>query len=101
MDSNPNLNVTRDIHSHPSGGKYSDSDYPSGHHPIGWEYSGNPGIKRYDNIITGDALYYHKAKNRYGNRIPDNFEIYVPQAPTVKIFYNDKKAVRTDNGVRY
>ena len=38
---------------------------------------------------------------KYGNRIPNKFEVYLPKSPTVKIFYNDKEAVRTDNGTRY
>lgn len=100
MDNNPNLNVSRDMHSHPNGGKYTDSDYPSGFHPVEWKYSGTPGVKRYKEI-RDDAYFYSRQKNKYGNRIPNNFEVYVPKAPTVKIKYNDKKAARTDNGIRY
>ena len=101
MRSNSNLIMTRDIHSHPGGGKYTDSDYPSGFRPKGWKYSGNPGVKKYEDILKGDALYFNTIKKEYGNRVPNNFEIFVPKAPTVKIFYNDKNAVRTDNGTRY
>lgn len=101
MRGNSNLIMTRDIHSHPGGGKYTDSDYPSGFRPNGWKYSGNPGVKKYEGILEGDTLYFNSVKKEYGNRVPNNFEIFVPKAPTVKIFYNDKKATRTDNGIRY
>lgn len=101
MENNPNLVMTRDIHSHPSGGKYSFSDYPSGFHPVNDQLFGNPGLERYPLTRSKDSGYYYSLKEKYGNRIPSNFEIYVPKAPTVRIFYNDKKATRTDNGIKY
>lgn len=99
-DSNPNLIVTRDIHSHPTGGLNSDSDYPSGFGLNKWSNPGMKGMKVY-NTLSDDAKYYNQAKSKYGNRISNNFEIYVPKAKNVKIFYNDKKATRTNNGIPY
>lgn len=102
MDSNSNLFLTRDIHSHPSGGKYTESSTPSGFHIDGWDYKSSQELVPYPVHYTRTDRYsYYSAKKKYGNRVPNNFEIYLPKAPTVKIFYNDKKAIRTDNSIRY
>jgi len=71
-------------HSHP--GKYNSmNNYPAT--PSGFDNNLNPA--RYE----GDRKNYISG-NKFRNRLPDYYNIYIPSAPHIRVKYNGTKAIR-------
>lgn len=88
LRNNPDAYLLNFSHSHP--GKV-DPKTLSPAHPSGFDENLNP-ISR-----DGDRHRYLEGRKEFGNRIPDYYDIYIPQSPNIKIKFNGKKVIRSIN----
>jgi|SRR5690554_3230190 len=94
MRSNDNLIATKDVHSHPRGGAFSESARPSGF---------QQNLEPYSRELFGDRRVYRNFNRDFPGRIPNFFEVRLNQDKEnqVKIFYNYEKVIRTHCGIPY
>lgn len=94
MRSNDNLIATKDVHSHPRGGAFSESARPSGF---------QPNLKPYSSELFGDRRVYRNFNRDFPGRVPKFFEVRLnnDKENQVKIFYNYEKVIRTHCGIPY
>lgn len=99
MHSNANLINTRGEHSHPSGGPFSESAYPSGFNPDLSRQLGQSGRP----LIKGDAGNYFERKTAFPGRLPKYYGIRLNKDKNnqFKLLYNNEEAIRTHCGERY
>lgn len=87
MTKNKNISIVSYSHSHP--GKFNPSTqwpaYPSGFHAD---------LTAKDE--AGDRKGYERFSNKFPNRVPAYFDVFIPNHPEINVFYNDKEAIRTN-----
>ena len=74
-------------HSHP--GKLDQNLSPA--YPSGFDENLQPTNR------SGDRHRYLEGRKEFGNRIPDYFNLYIPDNPAIKVKHNGQKVIRTIN----
>lgn len=94
MRGNDNLIQTKNVHSHPGGGAFSESARPSGF---------QVNLKPYTNALFGDRRVYRNLHRDFPGRVPEHFEIRLnkDKENQVKLFFNYEKVIRTHCGIPY
>ena len=81
-----NVSLIYSCHNHP--GVYNpNTRYPA--HPSGFDYDFQPDNKQKD----GDRQNYEFMNQQFPGRIPEYFDLDVPNKPSIHVLYNDKVAI--------